>query len=416
MQKRTFAFVAGILALFAYSQYQIFVLQRELQELRDQSSAPAAQVPESPYAAQARKYAELQTSKVLTKPAPLSSEPTETPHPDDIFNVRMPHKIVGGDGLSGFVKGEIQTEPLTQRERLRYLELKSNGFTSWSNHYDMAAHVENVCSSRTTLEEFDPACKEKQCPGLFDHVICLDNLKPFKNPDECGVYDFGIREQPQFGVIMHNHFGCTVHAFDPSPVSTSYYKRDPTLKSMKNYHFHDYGVAGRDGNVDLYEYNWGQVSMVRYPIYTRGATCFAEDKTHCEQKNPSVGQKTFKLPVKTLSTIMKELGHRHVNMIKLDVEGAEFAFLEQIFDTFGCPPCDQLTLEWHHFPLDSRYGAGSSPPINAINTVLRKCGFVQFHHHVAGGWPAGEAYFYQMGLHDIRYNLATYIRKEKFKA
>ena len=33
-----------------------------------------------------------------------------------------------------------------------------------------------------------------------------------------------------------------------------------------------------------------------------------------------------------------------------------------------------------------------------------------------GGWPAGEAYFYQMGLHDIRYNLATYIRKEKFKA
>lgn len=54
----------------------------------------------------------------------------------------------------------------------------------------------------------------KRCPGLFDHTICIDNFLGTHNPrlgfkqigpkfdKPCIVYDFGIREQPQFGVVM----------------------------------------------------------------------------------------------------------------------------------------------------------------------------------------------------------------------
>jgi hypothetical protein len=49
------------------------------------------------------------------------------------------------------------------------------------------------------------------------------------------------------------------------------------------------------------------------------------------------------LPVRTLSTLMKSLGHTHLSVLKLDVEGSEYAFLNEALD-YGCPPVDQITL------------------------------------------------------------------------
>jgi hypothetical protein len=54
--------------------------------------------------------------------------------------------------------------------------------------------------------------------------------------------------------------------------------------------------------------------------------------------------------------------------------GSEYAFLEHAFDTLGCLPCDQLTVEWHHFPLDPRYGVSRlllPPPRRAVTTRRR---------------------------------------------
>jgi len=76
------------------------------------------------------------------------------------------------------------------------------------------------------------------CPGLFDHRICIDGLpEPWteyklKQGDSqdrdppCLVYDFGIRAEPQFGATVARVFGCEVHAFDPSPVSTEWWESD----------------------------------------------------------------------------------------------------------------------------------------------------------------------------------------------
>ena len=34
-------------------------------------------------------------------------------------------------------------------------------------------------------------------------------------------------------------------------------------------------------------------------------------------------------------------GHSHIDILKIDVEGSEYVLLEQLFDTYGCPPIDQ---------------------------------------------------------------------------
>jgi FkbM family methyltransferase len=196
---------------------------------------------------------------------------------------------------------------------------------------------------------------------------------------------------------MHDYFGCEVHGFDPSPVSLEWIQTSEMMNKTR-FHFHPYGAGGVDGQVDLYKYDWGQVSIIR------------------NVKNLGE-QSTFPLPVKTLATIMKELGHtdRILDVMKVDVEGSEYQFLEEALDTLGTLPTKQLTVEWHHYAFDPRYGGGSSPQINALVTMLHESGLKQFWRHHPTGWPdpASKEHWEKVGLNDVRYNLASFHREDE---
>ena len=213
---------------------------------------------------------------------------------------------------------------------------------------------------------------------------------------------------------MARTFGCEVHAFDPSPVSIKWWNSNHArhLRSLPNYHFHPYGAGGVDGEVILNEYNWDQVSIMRYPSIHLDCN-EGKDSPHCGVKFQESQQ--FQLPVKTLPTIRRELGHegRTIDILKIDVEGSEYSFMENMFDTQGgCPHyVNQLTLEWHHMPWDARYGEGSSPSINALATLMHACGLKMFWQFQWGGWPSKDRIYQEMGLHDMRYNVASFHRE-----
>ena len=64
---------------------------------------------------------------------------------------------------------------------------------------------------------------------------------------------------------------------------------------------------------------------------------------------PSTQQKAITVQVRRLSTIMKELGHQHVDILKMDVEGAEYEVIDDI-DASNIRP-QQILIEFHHrFP------------------------------------------------------------------
>ena len=299
---------------------------------------------------------------------------SESPYLHDQTNVPIPSHIDGS--------------PMSIEERLRYLELKANAFMQFgTDPFFQALKTSKSCKNMSNLEEW--GCKAgDNCNGLYDHWVCLDQLpnvgtkyEASANPP-CLIYDFGIRSQPHFGEVMARKFGCEVHAFDPSPISKEWWAHKDTqgLRDLPNYHFHPYGSGGTDGTIVLQGYNWGQVSILRYPTLQVNCKNKTDKDTHCHYDHHD-SQKFF-LPVKTLPTIIKELGHegREIDILKIDVEGSEYSFLENLFDsTGGCPSfIQQVSLEWHHFGWDTRYGEGSSPSINTIVTLLHACGLKTF--------------------------------------
>ncbi len=285
--------------------------------------------------------------------------------------------------------GLVTAREKTMEERVRDLELKLNSHIGWITDAKFGSENQVHC---------------KHAEAIDEHYVCLDNFPPKDKP--CIVYDMGIREQPQFGEIMATKYGCEVHAFDPSPVSVEWAEKElpESLKNNPKYTFHPYGVGGVDGNIRLYNYTWQQVSILRIPV-TVSSEC---DKHGCELIDPK--QDSFMLPVKTLGTIMRELGHSYISMLKLDVEGSEWAFLEQALDSMGCPPVDQMSIEYHHYTFDNRYGGVSTPEVNTLTTMLYSCGIkgYQIDYH-DGGFPDGSPLWEKYGL-KLYFNTASYAR------
>jgi len=363
---------------------------------------------------------QLQLASHSSTLAYAENAPPDSPHSfshylNDESNVRIPSNADG--------------TPMSLEERLRYLELKVNAQSNFgvTDPFFGTKRNKHLCRNSSDLEEF--GCRpgfegyddDETCTGSFDHAVCLDHLpKPRPDPFEpvtgepkCLVYDMGIRANPEFGAVMARVFGCEVHAFDPSPVSKEWWKSSKAdeLRKLGNYHFHPYGAGGMDGELRLNGYNWGQVSILKYPSTLLDCRSKNKpDKDHCRMVD--VPQQAFHVPVKTLPTIRRELGHenRTLDILKVDVEGSEYAFLEQLLDSSGgCPSyVQQIALEWHHMPWDPRYGEGSSPSINALTTILHACGLKMFWHWRA--WPSKDAIYVKMGMNNMMYSLSSYVR------
>jgi len=325
-------------------------------------------------------------------------------------------------------------------DRMSRLEAITKGRLNWIREPYVGARVMHRCAKEEHIDE---------------HYICHDHFPPPSDRAEpCIIYDMGIREQPGFGKTLAEKYPqCQVHAFDPSPIAVAFQSSDDetakALRALPNYHFHPYGSGGVDGHVKLYDYNWGQVSSIRVPHFVTNDCGYGEEQNLADpniQKDLTLkyhqrrcrtndnmneseekmqkkvqgesdgtrggfGETSFLLEVKTLKTIMKELGHTHIDVLKLDVEGSEFAFLESALDDFDCPPVEQMSIEWHHYNFDSRYGGGASPEVNAIATYLHdRCNVKQYQITMDnGGWEDNFEWLKDAYL-QLRFNTGSYMR------
>lgn len=152
--------------------------------------------------------------------------------------------------------------------------------------------------------------------------VCVDHLKAGDV-----VYSFGVGEDISFDRVLIEQYGVELYAFDPTPRSVNWVKSQNIPSA---FHFFDYGIAAEDGTLTLYSPI--DPSHVSYSVVEKDSTAEA-----------------FQAPVKRLKTIMAELGHTQVAIVKLDIEGAEFDVVADI--ARSKLNIAQLIIEFHHrFP------------------------------------------------------------------
>lgn len=155
------------------------------------------------------------------------------------------------------------------------------------------------------------------------------------------VYSFGVGEDVSFDIALIEKFGIIVHAFDPTPRSISWCKNQ-NLSS--NFILHEYGIADFDGIILF--------NPPENPNYI--------SHTILER---STKDKAIEVPVKKLTTLMKELGHDNIDVLKMDIEGAEYSVIKDM-KTSNIRP-NQLLIEFHHrFP-----NVGISKTKDTINEI-----------------------------------------------
>jgi len=139
------------------------------------------------------------------------------------------------------------------------------------------------------------------------------------------IYSFGVGEDISFDEALINTFGCVVFGFDPTPKSVKWIKNK---NIPNNYHFLDYGINIKDGMVPFYP-----------PENSDHVSCSIIDKG-------TTREQCFNVPMKSFTTITKELGHLNINVLKLDIEGAEYTVIPDILNSRV--HIGQILVEFHH--------------------------------------------------------------------
>jgi FkbM family methyltransferase len=175
------------------------------------------------------------------------------------------------------------------------------------------------------------------------------------------VYSFGIGCDISFDEEIIARTGCEVYGFDPTPKSAEWIHRHPGLPH--GFTFEQSGIAESSGRRLLHLPEGDE--NVSGSITTRLSGMSVE----CD--------------FFSLGDIMKRLGHSTVDLIKLDVEGAEYGIVAGWLDGGAQLPVNQLWVEFHP-RLVGKTTAGTARLVRqmeAIGLVSAKRAFRQDPNH-----------------------------------
>ncbi|MDR0868793.1 MAG: FkbM family methyltransferase [Planctomycetota bacterium] len=166
------------------------------------------------------------------------------------------------------------------------------------------------------------------------------------------VYSAGVGEDISFDLaILAQYPLTTIYAFDPTPKSIGYVQRQ---NLPVNFRFFPYGVSDQTGEKTFF--------LPKNPDFVSGSI---------EQHADVAAERQLVVPMKSLRDIAAEHGHRYLDILKMDIEGSEFAVIESL--AASGIVCGQILVEFH-----GRFWKNGKKRLRNAIATLNNCGYYCF--------------------------------------
>jgi FkbM family methyltransferase len=175
------------------------------------------------------------------------------------------------------------------------------------------------------------------------------------HPDGMGkdsiVWSLGVGKDVDFDLALIRRFQLRVDAFDPTPSTVEWLA---AREMPEGFHFHPWAVTGKDGVLKMYPRikRDGSKSTVMYSMVADEAS--RDD--------------AIVVPAFSLQSIQAELGQQRLDLLKMDIEGAEYDVLDSLLESSVRPR--QLLVEFHH-----RFAGVGPARTEQMISKLRNCGY-----------------------------------------
>ena len=176
-------------------------------------------------------------------------------------------------------------------------------------------------------------------------TICPDMITA-----ESIIYSVGVGSDISFDLELIRRFGVRVYAFDPTPRSIAWVE---SQNLPQEFVFYGFGIGNFDGLMTFHPPD--NPSFVSYSA------------VHATREDDGV-----RAPVHRLSAIMSILGHQKIDLLKMDIEGAEYDVIDDLIDSRL--QVQQILVEFHHGWPE----IGIEKTKNAINR-LNQSGYMISH-------------------------------------
>ena len=146
----------------------------------------------------------------------------------------------------------------------------------------------------------------------------------FLNQDAV-VYCFGVGEDISFDKTVIEQHGCRVFAFDPTPKSIEWCR---SQELPEQFHLQEYGLAKETGTM--------QFHLPKNKEHVSGSL---------HQNNSVSDVDVIDVQMKSFKDIVAELGHKKIDLLKMDIEGAEYDTIDGILE--AKVEIKQIAIEFH---------------------------------------------------------------------
>ena len=143
--------------------------------------------------------------------------------------------------------------------------------------------------------------------------------------DKSIIYAFGLGSDISFELDLLKKRKCSIYGFDPTPGVMKLWENKP-----EQLHLYNYGLDAVD------------CKKVMSPLHEGWVTYTVFDSLVVEKDKTRVPET---VELKRLTTIMKELKHTQLDVLKIDIEGCEYQVID---DVITCKIKPKLfMIEWH---------------------------------------------------------------------